>query len=195
MRTKGGKIMMGGDRRASYGWDYAQNLPLPKIIKRGDFLIGGTGDCSLLTLILDNFYPSLGSEDLTTDLHYRIKTSLSKLLKEHGFKDEHNLLRLQSNTELQLLLGVGGRAFVVDFTGGHNPDTLIEPSVITIDETALPFAVGCGSMAAITSLLKDKELTGYNKKEHLIEAIQWACRISPGCGLAEGQKPDIIVED
>jgi len=180
IKNRKGKLVMAGDRRARWDWGFSQAMPRPKIIKKNNILMGGTGDCFLLSLILDNFEPVLEG-DVITYLNNGFKKGLIKLLKQHGYKDEHDLLRLQKDQEIELLVGIGGRAFIVGFFSGYNPEVLVEPSVIGVDEVALPFANGCGGNTAVPILVAEKKREGYSKKEHLTLAMEIAADISPGC--------------
>lgn len=189
IKTKQGKIYMGGERRGAWDWGKQQELPEPKIRKINGFLIGGTGDADLLELVLDGFEPYLESGDIKQYLLFNYKKDLAKFLKQQGYRDEHDLLRFQSETELELILAKDSRLFLVNFLGGYNPNIMVEPSVISVGEIKAPFAIGCGDLPAM-GVLKGKLLeNGYNIRKDLELALQVACDISPGCGM---DKPDII---
>lgn len=161
-KKRNGKLIMAGDRRISTGDKY-QKSPIPKIAYINGFLLGGTGDCELLQLITENL--ALGQEgDITSYMYYGFKIALIKLLKNHGYKDEHNLLRLQKNSDLELVVGKEGKLFNITFNSGYNPDVLVEPSTIGIVEIGTPYATGCGGELAWGSLLS---IEGDNKEDLL----------------------------
>lgn len=183
IKLKNGKALMAGDRRGSWDWGLARPLPHPKIIKIAGFLIGGTGDCTLLDLILANLALQIETDKDTIEdyMHNGFKSELTSLLKKHGYRDEHNLLRLQSDSSLELLVAKHGKLFSVIIQGGYNPDIVMEPSIIGVMETALPHAVGCGGASALPILIAHMDGKGYNKKEDLGLAMKVAAEISPGC--------------
>ena len=180
IKLRDGRIMMAGDRRCSWGWGFAAECPEPKVIKKNGFLLGGTGDSDFLELILDAFEPDQEGE-LKTYLHFKFKRDVAKFLKQQGYRDEHDLLRLPAEADCEILLAKENKLFVVTFRPGELERPLPEPSIISIGEVKPPFAVGCGAASALPILLAKLKEVSYNTKEHLRLAMQTAADISPGC--------------
>lgn len=190
IKNRKGKIIMAGDRQVSWGWGFKQDCPEPKVIKHSGFLLGGTGDSDFLELILDGFmFEQEG--DLKIYLLFKFKRELSKFLKQQGYRDEHDILRFPSSLECEIMIGKEGKLFIITFTPGDNKDVVVEPSIISIGQVNLPFALGCGASTALPILLSKKKELGYSTKEHLELAMKTAAEISPGCD----DKIDFIVED
>ena len=192
-----GKIMMAADRLSSYDWGHAELMNRPKITKKNKVLLGACGDGGLCTLIIDIFDVPEPPKDTSADLYmfYLFKPLLIKFLKQQGYTDEHKLLQIPKESSCGLLVAVLGQVYSV---GIHNSDPDNDHSFlgeVSIDVSSTPFAIGCGDIPAIVSLKKDLNKTGYNTKEHVTEALELACDISPGCGLSKTHKPDIVVED
>lgn len=210
VKNKQNKIIMAADRRISSDDKY-QESPIPKIAYINGFLVGGTGDCELLQLITENL--ALGQEgNITSYMYYGFKNSLVKTLKQHGYRDEHNLLRLQKDSDLELLVAKEGRLFSINFNSGHGPDIVPSPSTLGIIEVSLPYATGCGGDLAWGSLLStdgdSKEILLYKLDKNfgvdklpknvksldeikLLYAINVAAKVSSGCD----SRIDIIKED
>lgn len=195
-KNRKGKLMMAGDRLVSVDWGHSEYLDFPKIKKEGEILLGFCGSLALAELITRIDIPIIEYNDAYSYLQYSLKPAIIKTLKQAGYYDEHKLLRIPTYLECSLLVGLFGKAFVIDIMNPELdcPDVSMN-SEITITSLSLPNAIGCGTMSALVSLKKDLKQFGYNTKQHIEEAIELACEISPGCGLPAGQKPDVIVED
>lgn len=195
-KNRKGKIMMAGDRRASWDWDYCQDMPRPKIRNRNGLLLGASGDGNLCTYFVDNMpIPNIDTDDTDVYIHNDFKMAMFKQLQANNYTDEHGLLRIPSDTYCAILVAIRGKCYLAEVVSPDQDISGRSLGQIIIDEVGLPFAIGCGAMASIVSLLKDHKVFGYSTKDHLIEAVEWACKISPGCGLPDGKKPDYIVED
>jgi hypothetical protein len=195
IKNRQGRVFMGADRQSSYDWGQAELMERPKIRKENGILVGASGDGGLCTLLVDVMeFPIMEGKDTDLYMFYTFKPRLLNMLLAHGYRDEHKLLRIPGDLSCGLLVAVKGKLYKVDI---QNMDQTSPHShgEISIDSAPFPNAIGCGDIPAIVSLKKDAKQLGYSTKEHLIEAIQLACEISPGCGIIPNNKVDIIGED
>jgi hypothetical protein len=183
IKNRSGKIVMAADRRASFDWGFAQEMAIPKLIKLNGLVMGFTGVCAIYTLIRCIPLETINIYDPELYLQEKFAPLIEKKLKQHGFKDEHNLLRIPSEYNSTLLIGLFNRLFLLNMDGPDtDSQTLPQPSLVTIEEVGLPFAVGCGD-SAMHLLMESKRVRGYNIKEDLHNAVEHACKVSPGCSL------------
>lgn len=195
-KNKNGRIMMAGDRRVSSDWSNAFDLPAtsPKIKKDDSgILMGGAGSANLLTILTKVMIPpDRGTEDLDVYMQFKFKDALKKALIISGYKDEHNLLKLDQDGDMGAILVLEHRVFLLDV---RHPDEFsqhgnILTGIIEILEGPLPYAVGCGADLAKGALLAEKKRLGYNTRDGLRLAMEIAADISPGCS----NQVDIISE-
>lgn len=176
LKTKRGKLMMAGDRRAS--WDHqAQKMPRPKIQKREGLLLGGTGDGYLCTLIVDILsLPEYENIDTDSYMHHKFQTAIVRLLKSKNFCDNKGL-HIPTDTEAEIIVGIQGKLYQVIIS---NEDSRNHGGIITIDELNTPYATGCGGLLAWGSLLTTQDLN-LSDKERLKLALSVAAQVSTGC--------------
>lgn len=177
---------MAGDRRVSCDWGFSYKCPYPKIKKKENgILIGASGDSGLCKLVVDIFEPPEIDTDVETYMFFKFLPRLTALIKSQpGYQDEHKLLRLSSEESCSMLVAAQGRLFTVDIS---NPEGDLEKSTtigrIILDDAPIPYAIGCGSSTALPILFAEQRKDGYNTKEGLINAVEIACEVSPGCSL------------
>lgn len=185
------KLVMAADRRASYDWSKMVTMNKPKIRKVGQYLLGGTGDCSLCSLIVDAFEPPEYDFETSLDMfmHHKFYNAVKKLLLGKDYADEHRLLKIPYDFGVEIVIGIKGHLYSMNI---YNPDDHKEhPSgIISLDECPVPYTTGCGgehAKGAIDALILNKI-----RDSRLIatQAIKIAGINSPGC---DGNV-DIIVE-
>lgn len=181
IKNKRGKLMMAGDRRATWDFSQSQKMPRPKVSKRDGLLLGGTGDGALCTLIVD-IMPILSYEDQELDnyMFNDFRKQLIKTLKQQGYTDEHNLLKLPRDTDAEIIVGIRGRVYQV-IINNPDPDNHYTVGQVSIDEVNVPYAAGCGGSLAWGALLESVD-SQYSYKERLERALNIAASVSPGCG-------------
>jgi hypothetical protein len=195
-KNRRGKLMMAGDRLCSYDWGHAVYADRPKIAKKNNILIGASGDSGLCTLLIDIMVlPESSVKDPDKYMFFIFREALVKLLKSSGYIDEDKLLRIPGDTSCNALVGIHGKVYTIDIHNSNPDHPAKQIGDIVIDPAPVLSAIGCGSIPALASLIKDKKALGYNTKEHLEEAVLLACEMSPGCGLPLNTKPDILIED
>lgn len=192
IRLKNGKVLMAGDRRVSCDWGFSYTCPYPKIAKKENgILIGASGDSGLCKLCVDVFEPpelivpaNSKTNDTLTYMYWTFLPALTKLIKSQpGYIDEHRILRLALNESCSLLVAVTGDVYQVDIMNPEEDIKEYSLGRIIIDDAPAPFAIGCGADTAYSVLLNKKKEHKHNTKEHLIQAVEQACEVSPGCGL------------
>lgn len=216
IRNKKGKIMMAGDRRASWDFSQAQSIPRAKITKYSNMLFGATGDgalCSIFVNLLPRLLKPLKEDVKSADeidlyMHSHFYDTAYQLLMQKGFGDQHNLLVVPSDVSCECLIAINNLLYHVTI---QNPDPHKElnSGMISIDELALPFATGCGGQWAwgAADALKSDDIYIQDKKRHdkegkyiirkmtdkelLLKMMNVAAKNSPGCDAVI----DIISED
>lgn len=180
-RTK--KLLMAADRRVSWSDGQVQKMPHPKVSKREDVLLAGTGDSYLCDLIVHTMPIQPVPSGLST-MEYMHKIFLRNLrgyLVDKGFKDEHNNLAMPEDFSAEICVGITGQLYSVSI---YQPDRLSEYGLlglIEIGELNLPYATGCGGHLAWGSLLTTERLGGLKDRERLQLALQVASDVSSGC--------------
>jgi hypothetical protein len=155
----------------------------PKVRKRGDFIIAGTGDGSLCSLFVDAFDPpEYNGEDLDIFMHHTFYQRIKKTLLNKDYGDQHKLLKIPPDSGCELVVAIAGHIYGVDIynpTDGHSMDTY---GMIAIDEVSTPYTTGCGgehAKGAIDALMSEGVAdTKYIAKK----ALEVAAKNSPGCG-------------
>ncbi len=194
IKTKRGKLVMAGDRRASWDWSQAHNCTQAKVMKRDGVLIGATGDsalCKLFVEVMD--IPTIDVTDTDTYMYYKFQQALVRTLKQQvGYADTHKNLCIPSDVSCQLLVAVLGRLYTIEISN-PDPDKERSGGLISIDDAPIPFAIGCGALASLGVLHGKLMEHGQLTKEDLILSLQVACELSPGCALINNH-PDIVSE-
>lgn len=190
-RNKSGRLMMAGDRRASWDYSKAQVTARPKISKRSGMLLGATGDgflCSLFVDVMD--IPKYkDSQDLDKYMFNDFYNAIYNELVNHGLAEEHNLLKIPSDMSCELIVGFKNKVFIASI---ENSETEKEfpNGTIAIDEVSVPYAAGCGDSAekVLHYILATK---GYITKDDLKKAVEVIGESSPGCD----SNVDVLVSD
>ncbi len=161
-----GRVYLGGDSRATRGWDEVHSLALPKVIRWGDFLIGSCGDYRKLQLVQYSLQPS-NQRIEQSDLHYIVTgfaEEARKVFKEQGLSEIENNKESASGA---FLVGYRGELYFVgaDFAVGVERDSFD--------------AIGSGASYALgaLSVLEDVDLS---PKKKIKLALQAATRFSNG---------------
>lgn len=197
IKNRKGKIIMAGDRRVSLDWGSSYLCPYPKIKKlTNGILIGASGDSGLCKLCIDGFNQEYEIQtDPDTYMYHWFIPDLVKLLKRQpGFVDEHKLLRLAVGEACTILIACLGRLYTIDISNPEEDVKEYSMARVVLDDAPLPFAIGCGADSALPLLNKQYDINGYNTKEDLENAVQYACKVSPGCAPNRDQTIDFIQE-
>jgi len=181
IKTKSGKLIIAGDRRLSWGWSLAQSMPRPKIAKRQGLLLGATGDGTLCSLFVNCMeIPKIGNKDLTSYMNNEFYNAIYNELVQHGYAEEHNLLKIPEDSYCELVVGIKKTVWsIVIANTDNNKDSA--QGLIMIDEVNHPYATGCGGMAALGVLVHEQIKNKHLTEKHLLEALQTAAKLSPGC--------------
>lgn len=188
---------MAGDRMVSVDSSSKEMLPHPKITKRDGILMGGAGDCFMLTLLLAGLQiPEMKSQTLYKYMLFEFKKAFQNLLTSQGYNDSvsFDIPSEDGDGGLAALIGVEGTLFHLDIKSLSTKDSPNCKGIIEVSEVSTPYAIGCGGVAAKAWLVGTKSEKGYNTVSDLIKSVQVACSINSGCELINN-KPDIIQED
>ena len=200
IKGRNGKLIMAGDRRASWHFGHAEKMNRPKIaavkdglrldqnenpLKSGDILLGATGNgsmCSLLVDILD--VPEIQG-DVQHYMFFTFREKIQRLLLNQGYGDKEKNLFIPPDSSCELVVGIKGHIYTVNVDNPYD-DSIREfhssrGGLIQIDEVSAPYATGCGGPSALPILLAEKKREKCSKKEHLQLAMEIAADISPGC--------------
>jgi hypothetical protein len=190
IKNRRGKLVMAGDRRVSEHWGYAWKCPTPKIRKHNNVLVGAAGTSWLCKLIVDIFKPPKIYNDADPDYYmfYSFRKKLQDVLFDNGNIDNHKFLALPSGTSCYVLVGVLGRAYIVEISDDDEDKKTF--SRITIDDAPIPYAIGSGADSARPLILTEFKERGYNTNEQLVNALVVASEIGPGCD----DDVDVIME-
>lgn len=175
-----GRIYMAADRRASWDFSQAQQMPRPKIVKRDGMILAGTGDSYLCALLVDILeVPPRGQETLDDYMFDKMHRSVTNLLLRKGYCSEHKQLKIPSESSVEVIIAIEGKLYNIVI---HNPDPEKEDisGEIMIDELNIPYASGCGGHLAWGSLLTSENLE-LTPNERLTIALNVAAQVSPGC--------------
>jgi hypothetical protein len=189
IKQRNGKIAMAADRRASWDFSQAQAMPRPKIQKRDGIIMAGTGDCYLISLIIDLMAVPEVIEDTDIYMYELFYDAVVKLLIRKRFCDEHKVLKIPKESNAEIIVAVSNKLFSVII---DNPEQYNDypNGMVSIGELNLPYASGCGGALAWGSLLTTEPLN-MKVKERLLIALNVAAQVSPGCD----DKVDIEIED
>lgn len=181
VKTKRGKLIMAGDRRASWHWGHAESMNRPKVMKRNGLLLGATGNGSLCSLLVDLMVIPSIKTDINTYMFFTFREAVLKILLNQGYGDKDKNLHIPPDSGVSLVVGIQGHAFVVDIDNPYDTEHTTKGGLISIDEVSTPFATGCGGPSALPILLAERKREGHSTKEHLKLAMEIAADISPGC--------------
>ncbi len=106
------KIFMGGDSAASIGWGLTI-LKDPKVVRKGDFLIGSAGSSRMMTLLHHALILPEYNDD--EDIAFYMATKFIDAVRE-CFKDGGHAMKNneQESTGGTFLVGFKGRLFNID---------------------------------------------------------------------------------
>lgn len=182
----GKHLYFGGDRKVAWGMEKAIVSPIPKVAKRNNLLLSGTGDAALtFELVHRTDVPIYNNTCPQTFIHDKLVPTMIKDLRKKGFVDlsERNTIPYHSggtDPNCTLLVGLVHKnkpaVFEVEFTTGF----------ILASQVTATYAHGCGGDYAIGAI---KALTESNLKlseklspeEVILTAIRIASELSPGC--------------
>lgn len=184
-----GKLIMAGDRRASWGFDQAQKMPIPKISKKGNLLMGATGNGYLCSLVVDiiKFPARTKTQTIAEYMFTTIPNTITKELIKRGFGTSSDLLKLPHSYDAEIVIGCEGEVYSI-IIGNNYSDDSAEGALghIIVDVVNTPYATGCGGQWAWGvldehELLKKDNLLSLTPEASLRRALTVAARNSPGC--------------
>ncbi len=184
IKNKLGRIVMAGDRKSTYDWSMAVEMPMPKIREDDSgILIGAAGDGNLCTVLVTlTSIPVIDTSNLDIYMNFKFKGALKKALLTAGYSGDRGELMLPQESQCHGLVAIQGRLYEVIIC--HPDDTSAHGNVLTglimIEEVSLPYAIGSGGPSAYPILLAERKRVGYSTKEHLKLAMDIAAEISPG---------------
>lgn len=179
-----GKAYLAGDRRASWGFSQAQALPKPKVSKRNNTLLAGTGDSFLCTLIVDIMqfepFPDDGEIDLDSYINHYIYQCTHDTLRVHGLADKDGSLKIPGDLSAEILMIVERHLYSIQI---FNPDPISEApnGIIAIDELSFPYGTGCGGQWAWGAYQALDKCVIMPIKNKIRQAMEVAANNSPGC--------------
>lgn len=183
-----GKLIFGADRRASWGFDQAQTMPIPKLAKRNGLLLAGTGGSFLCTLIVDVLNVPHYSPEMDTDIymHNDFFRAVKKLMIDKGFCDEHKSLRFPEPMGAEIIVGINHKLYNVTIEN-MDPSNHHTIGSIIIDRLNTPYATGCGgqwawgTLETLIQLEQEGLIAASSGKDKLTRALMIAAKYSPGC--------------
>ena len=188
VRDENGRLVFAGDRLMSWGFHKSQRTPTPKVVKRGHYLLAGTGLCSVIDEILIIMdlpnAPKKGlrkfmASDFISAVHkHMVKQGLASKDRRALYGDKEKSADVDT-LKAVVVIGVHGQLF----------ELMLGSDSITIIELSLPYAHGCGGSLAWGALLATEGLD-LTVEDRLTRAIRAAGTVSPGCNT----EVDIIYE-
>lgn len=161
-----GRIIMGGDSATTQGW-VSTITAKPKVFKRGDMLIGGTGTIRLLQLVQYSFKIPEVPDGI--DIHEYFVThfcnALRECLKSGGLSETHDSNRERYSGEL--IVGYRESLITIDSAYG----------VMFSQDTYQ--SIGCGEEFALGSLATSDEFNLTPQKRVRL-ALEAAAKYSTG---------------
>lgn len=155
-----GQVWLGGDSLSCREGLIQQDL-MPKVFKRGEFLIGGCGDARLCDLMRYEFrLPKLAErENLDAFMVRKFAPAMRKCFELHKYpKDTEN----NEVYEGMVLVGVRGRLYEVD-------------ALLSVSRSASGFgAVGSGEQPALGVLFATE---GQKPKARVLKALEISAKV------------------
>lgn len=159
-----GKVKIGGDSQASTGYDYSYKLDCPKVMKIGEYLMGGTGCAATLRRFQFGInYPKPPKRNIEKFMLLTFRDSVVKQLKGVTLCARTVILFVIHDKPFELMLTIND---------DNTTSALMYPS-------QLPVAVGCGFLSAIGAY---KALVSMGAEDPIRKALEIAMEVSPGCG-------------
>ena len=191
-----GVVYMAGDRRVSWDWSQAQSMPVPKINKRCEMLIGATGSAFLTSIIVDVIqYPKIKRGEKQMDYMINvICKEIRESLIGHGFRNGFGMLKIPSDYYAEAVFVIRGKAFSISVENRYDSDSADGSMAHVVgDAISYPYATGCGGQWAWGVIHEHGELINSGKlkmtpETSLTRALKVAAKYSPGCD----SKIDII---
>lgn len=162
-KKRNGTVIVGADSRVTA--DAAvYTTKVPKVVKKGDYILGTAGDGGISELIIHlwripNKPPSADTDSF---VHSAVRLSLQSLLQHYNIIDNDNILRVSKEDHMKLLLVIDSKVFIIELRCNDDKDTIY--ATIDIQEASLPCAIGSGETEAIVALRVLKEQGGSIKK-------------------------------
>lgn len=158
-------VWMGGDSVSISGWDAYRNTDA-KVWRKGEFLMGSSGDTRLSQLLRHAFTPPEITEgSLASYFAGPFTNALRECLKASGYAEKQNE---KEKHEGYYLVGLRGRIFILWGDYSH-----IEPSWGYA-------AIGCGGGYAEGSMYATREDHGLDPRRRVQIALEAAERHSAG---------------
>lgn len=159
---QGGDVYIGADSAAASGWEVRASR-MPKVFRRGPFLIGYTSSFRMGQLL--QYHLTVAPQDGEDDGAYMVCTfieAVRECLKSHGYT------KVENNQEEagQFLVGYNGRLYFVD------EDLQVNRFIDDFD------AVGCGREYALGAMKALPETLG--PEERIERSLEIAAHFSGG---------------
>jgi ATP-dependent protease HslVU (ClpYQ) peptidase subunit len=174
-----GKIVMGADRRISWGSSHYQESKYSKVKKDNGSIFAFCGSCVLGNLIVNVMKRPKILSDIDVYVYYTLSNKIKSFLIERGFGKDKDL-NVPEDMDLQVLIAIGGRLFLLEIN--HN--------IIQIDESNIPYCSGSGGHVAWGSLLSTE-----NSSMSAKDRVKLAIVVSSKVVHSVDDNPDICVED
>lgn len=192
-KRRDGKLMIAGDRRASWGFSMAQSMEFPKVNKKDNILLGATGHGDLCSLFVEDGgfkFPERKVKCLNAYMYHNVKPAVHRFLigQKYGTKDT---MSLPPDAYVAVVIGIDDQVWELCVSNPLEDGHHFAGDISLGRIPAIPYATGCGGLTTLSVmnyiLKKKKHLT----KQDLEEAVQMAIEMSPGCG----GKCDVITQD
>lgn len=198
-KNKKGKLMMGGDRRVSWGYHFSQSMEVPKISKKDGILLGATGTGDLCSLFVEDGgfeIPEREVKHINKYMYHIFKPAVMKFLVNQGYghKDQHKAPRLELPPDFycEVVIGIDGECWSMVIENPMPDDSSVLAGHVSIGRVSVPYATGCGGHGTADAIIKyEIQKKGYITKDEFKTALEVVADISPGC---DG-RIDILLED
>jgi ATP-dependent protease HslVU (ClpYQ) peptidase subunit len=163
--VKDGEVHLGGDRLVTYSSGCSLTKQMPKIYKKGNFLIGTAGSArGGQVLAFDIDIPNIieGQDEL----EYLVINFIDALRKANKEAGHHYIENETEQSDIHVLIGLNGRLFYIE-------------NYYYVHEIVDYFAIGSGSHFALGSLYHTNDCD-LPVKERILTALETASYFDKG---------------
>jgi len=197
--SRKGNLMIAGDRRASWGYHYAQSMDVPKINKKENVLLGATGHGDMCSLFVDDGgfdIPEKKVKSVNSYMFHIFKPAVVKFLISQGYgnksKEDKTNLSLPPGMFCEIVVGIEGEAWSMIIENPCSEASDILAGHVSLGRVSIPYATGCGGHGTADGIIRyEIKRKGYLTKADLRAILEVVADISPGVD----DKIDIIESD
>jgi len=182
IKNKRGKIIVGADRRVSWGSSHYQESVYAKVRKDDGIIMAFCGDCHIGNLIVNIMKRPQVITDHKAYMYQILPKSIKKILLNQDIRTDKELV-IPENTEI--IVAIEGCLYQLELVRTEDIKGLVK-----VDQLSIPYCTGSGGHVAWGSLLTTENLDMSSR-----ERVRLAIEVSSRVVHSVDSKIDICVED